>query len=103
MMRKIAVIGAGSWGTALAIHLARQPCVQRAALHRGQPVQLAPEEGIGQNLEMLQAAQQRNGSMLCVGLDPEPTRFPLGMTSNTARNWSSGTLTITSRHIDTYV
>ncbi|MEJ8835343.1 orotidine-5'-phosphate decarboxylase [Ramlibacter sp. AN1133] len=36
-------------------------------------------------LEMLQAAQQRNGSMLCVGLDPEPTRFPLGMTSNTAR------------------
>ncbi|GAB3765828.1 orotidine-5'-phosphate decarboxylase [Ramlibacter monticola] len=36
-------------------------------------------------LEMLQGAQQRNGSMLCVGLDPEPTRFPLGMTSNTAR------------------
>jgi orotidine-5'-phosphate decarboxylase len=35
--------------------------------------------------EMLQAAQQRNGSMLCVGLDPEPTRFPLGMTSNVAR------------------
>jgi orotidine-5'-phosphate decarboxylase len=27
-------------------------------------------------LEMLQGAQQRNGSMLCVGLDPEPTRFP---------------------------
>jgi len=36
-------------------------------------------------IEMLQGAQQRNGSMLCVGLDPEPTRFPLGMTSNTAR------------------
>ena len=36
-------------------------------------------------LEMLQGAQQRNGSMLCVGLDPEPTRFPLGMTSNAAR------------------
>jgi orotidine-5'-phosphate decarboxylase len=36
-------------------------------------------------LEMLQAAQQRNGSMLCVGLDPEPTRFPLGMTANAAR------------------
>ncbi len=27
-------------------------------------------------IEMLQDAQQRNGSMLCVGLDPEPTRFP---------------------------
>ncbi|GAB3663098.1 orotidine-5'-phosphate decarboxylase [Ramlibacter alkalitolerans] len=36
-------------------------------------------------LEMLQAAQVRNGSMLCVGLDPEPTRFPHGMTANTAR------------------
>jgi orotidine-5'-phosphate decarboxylase len=36
-------------------------------------------------LEMLQAAQQRNGSMLCVGLDPEPTRFPLGMRDNAAR------------------
>lgn len=27
-------------------------------------------------LEMLQGAQQRNDSMLCVGLDPEPKRFP---------------------------
>src|SRR5437764_12100057 len=27
-------------------------------------------------LEMLQGAQQRHRSMLCVGLDPEPTRFP---------------------------
>ncbi len=27
-------------------------------------------------LEMLQEAQQRNGSMLCVGLDPEPKRLP---------------------------
>ncbi len=34
---------------------------------------------------MLQAAQQRHGSMLCVGLDPEPTRFPLGMKDNAAR------------------
>ncbi len=30
-------------------------------------------------LEMLRAAQARNGSMLCVGLDPEPTRFPGAM------------------------
>jgi orotidine-5'-phosphate decarboxylase len=27
-------------------------------------------------LDMLRAAEQQNGSMLCVGLDPEPTRFP---------------------------
>ncbi|MFM8609582.1 MAG: orotidine-5'-phosphate decarboxylase [Burkholderiaceae bacterium] len=27
-------------------------------------------------LEMLHGAQTRNASMLCVGLDPEPTRFP---------------------------
>ena len=27
-------------------------------------------------LEKLEEAQRRNGSMLCVGLDPEPTRFP---------------------------
>ncbi len=27
-------------------------------------------------IQMLQDAQQRNGSMLCVGLDPEPSRFP---------------------------
>ena len=27
-------------------------------------------------LNMLNAAQQQNQSMLCVGLDPEPTRFP---------------------------
>ena len=27
-------------------------------------------------IEMLRDAQQRNGSMLCVGLDPEPSRFP---------------------------
>ena len=27
-------------------------------------------------LDMLRAAEQQNQSMLCVGLDPEPTRFP---------------------------
>jgi orotidine-5'-phosphate decarboxylase len=36
-------------------------------------------------LEMLQGAQRRNDSMLCVGLDPEPTRFPAGMKDNAAR------------------
>ncbi len=28
-------------------------------------------------LDMLRTAARQNGSMLCVGLDPEPTRFPL--------------------------
>jgi len=36
-------------------------------------------------LQMLQAAQQRNRSMLCVGLDPEPTRFPEAMKGDAAR------------------
>lgn len=27
-------------------------------------------------IDMLRAAERRNGSLLCVGLDPEPTRFP---------------------------
>jgi orotidine-5'-phosphate decarboxylase len=30
-------------------------------------------------LEMLRDAQKRNGSLLCVGLDPEPARFPGGL------------------------
>jgi orotidine-5'-phosphate decarboxylase len=36
-------------------------------------------------LEMLRDAEQRNASMLCVGLDPEPKRFPAGMTGDSAR------------------
>ena len=36
-------------------------------------------------LERLQAAQLRNGSMLCVGLDPEPARFPAELNANAAR------------------
>src|SRR3954468_508528 len=36
-------------------------------------------------LEMLQAAQRRNRSMLCVGLDPEPTRFPAGLKGDATR------------------
>jgi orotidine-5'-phosphate decarboxylase len=35
--------------------------------------------------EMLQDAQQRNGSMLCVGLDPEPARFPAEMRNDASR------------------
>ena len=30
-------------------------------------------------LEQLQCAERQNGSMLCVGLDPEPGKFPAGM------------------------
>ena len=33
-------------------------------------------------LEMLHSASTRNNSMLCVGLDPEPTRFPAAMQGN---------------------
>lgn len=36
-------------------------------------------------LDMLRAAQQRNGSMLCVGLDPEPARFPAGLRGDAGR------------------
>ena len=36
-------------------------------------------------LEMLHGAQQRNDSMLCVGLDPEPRRFPGGWRGDPAR------------------
>jgi len=34
---------------------------------------------------MLQDAQRRNGSMLCVGLDPEPARFPAGLKGDAGR------------------
>jgi len=30
-------------------------------------------------LEQLQSAERQNGSLLCVGLDPEPSKFPAGM------------------------
>lgn len=36
-------------------------------------------------LDMLRGAQRRNGSMLCVGFDPEPTRFPAGMKGDAGR------------------
>ena len=36
-------------------------------------------------LEMLRDAQERNGSMLCVGLDPEPRRFPGAMQGDATR------------------
>jgi orotidine-5'-phosphate decarboxylase len=35
-------------------------------------------------IEMLLDAQRRNGSMLCVGLDPEPARFPAALKGNAA-------------------
>jgi orotidine-5'-phosphate decarboxylase len=36
-------------------------------------------------IDMLQGAQRRNGSMLCVGLDPEPSRFPAGLKGDASR------------------
>jgi orotidine-5'-phosphate decarboxylase len=36
-------------------------------------------------LEMLQDAQRRNASMLCVGLDPEPARFPASLQGDASR------------------
>ena len=36
-------------------------------------------------LEMLQDAQRRNDSMLCVGLDPEPSRFPASLQGDASR------------------
>ncbi|OJX34476.1 MAG: orotidine 5'-phosphate decarboxylase [Burkholderiales bacterium 68-12] len=36
-------------------------------------------------LDMLRDAATRNQSMLCVGLDPEPTRFPVGMQGDVRR------------------
>ncbi|WP_225782125.1 orotidine-5'-phosphate decarboxylase [Xenophilus sp. Marseille-Q4582] len=36
-------------------------------------------------IDQLQAAQQRNSSMLCVGLDPEPARFPAGLQGDASR------------------
>jgi orotidine-5'-phosphate decarboxylase len=36
-------------------------------------------------LEMLHDAQRRNGSMLCVGLDPEPARFPGQLQGNAGK------------------
>jgi orotidine-5'-phosphate decarboxylase len=36
-------------------------------------------------LDKLRAAEQRNGSLLCVGLDPEPTRFPAALRDDASR------------------
>ena len=36
-------------------------------------------------IDQLLAAQQRNSSMLCVGLDPEPARFPAGLKDDASR------------------
>src|SRR6218665_474246 len=36
-------------------------------------------------LEMLRAAERQDNSMLCVGLDPEPTRFPAGLKGDASK------------------
>ncbi len=36
-------------------------------------------------LEQLQGAERQNGSLLCVGLDPEPSKFPVGMKGDASK------------------
>ncbi|MBE0474233.1 orotidine-5'-phosphate decarboxylase [Rhodoferax sp.] len=36
-------------------------------------------------LDMLRSAERQNGSMLCVGLDPEPARFPAAMRGDASK------------------
>jgi orotidine-5'-phosphate decarboxylase len=36
-------------------------------------------------LEHLQGAERQNGSLLCVGLDPEPSKFPAGMKGDASK------------------
>ena len=36
-------------------------------------------------LDMLRTAERQNGSMLCVGLDPEPTRFPAALKGDASK------------------
>ena len=36
-------------------------------------------------LEQLQGAERQNGSLLCVGLDPEPGKFPAGMKGDASK------------------
>jgi orotidine-5'-phosphate decarboxylase len=36
-------------------------------------------------IDMLSAAERRNGSMLCVGLDPEPARFPAALRGDASK------------------
>ena len=36
-------------------------------------------------LEQLQGAERQNGSLLCVGLDPEPNKFPAGMKGDASK------------------
>ena len=36
-------------------------------------------------IDQLRAAERRNGSLLCVGLDPEPTKFPARMKGDASR------------------
>ena len=36
-------------------------------------------------LDMLRTAERQNGSMLCVGLDPEPAKFPAGLRGDASK------------------
>jgi orotidine-5'-phosphate decarboxylase len=36
-------------------------------------------------LDMLRHAERQNGSLLCVGLDPEPSRFPVTLKGDASK------------------
>jgi orotidine-5'-phosphate decarboxylase len=38
-------------------------------------------------LEQLKGAERQNGSLLCVGLDPEPNKFPAGMKGDASKSY----------------
>lgn len=45
----------------------------------------ASYNGVMNFLDMLRNAERQNGSMLCVGLDPEPNRFPEGLKGDASK------------------
>lgn len=48
----------------------------RDAMGRGSPRALPPKIPAMTFIDQLQAATRDNTSLLCVGLDPDPARFP---------------------------
>jgi len=60
------------------------PLSSRLSL-KGALVQLGSYKTGMKFLDMLSAAERQNGSMLCVGLDPDPAKFPLAMKGDASK------------------
>ena len=45
-------------------------------------------------IDMLQGAERQNRSLLCVGLDPEPARFPAHLQGDASRIYDFGRLDV---------